>query len=1100
MYLSLLFRFATASAFCAALLLAQSVDPILVQGTVYDQSTGLPIAGAEILRGTSPILTTGANGGFAIPASIWGSATQAGLYFRASGYWVHGQAIVITSTPTFVTVNLIPGGTLVEGTIRDSVTGSPIAGATVRANRVTYISGTSTTTNAEGKYSFPASAFLDNLAGGPLELTASAQNYLFQNLTTLPFVAPFPVVVDGNIVPDSNPTVSVQGTITDRATAQPIAGVRILRGTSVIAITDNAGTFTLTAGQLGTSNSISFVLQAVGYWAGVLSVNLTAGPVQAASSLLPGGIIIQGRVTDSNSGSPVVGTNVNVSGGQRFTALAYATDSLGDYQVDSSNWFEASSAGFNAGISINAAGFYQYVRTAQVSSSIPLISNVALVPITGGTISGVVVDRLTNQPLAGVSVGSAPNSPFTTTAANGTFSFSQAEFGSSQTRNVWFKRLGYWSQGLSVTITGPNTVFNVSMLPGGTVIQGAVTELGTGVPVANVSVALPGGADAGTRRTITDINGRYAIDSSEWQEVSAGGFSRNLEVLASGGGYFSPVFVSTSVGPSYPTILDVQLTPTGLKSGVTITTSPSGLPITVDGVTANSPRSFAWSANSVHIINAPLTTPIATGSRYSFADWSDGGSASHAFVTSTATTTVTASFITQHLLTTSASPAAGGSVTAGGWFNVGQSVGLTAVPAAGYTFSQFAGDITSNTNPHTLVMDSPKNVIAQFTPPFVTTPTPTGTNVQVTSSFTNGAVVTTYNSVTSPGNTVVTPISPTTVGTAPNGFAIQGSGYEAAYEITTTAAYSGTILTCFTATPVTDPAVFSELRILHSELVSESYQLIDRTVLAGANQPDFPTRRICAETSSLSPFVFARVLDKLPPSLADLVTSSTTVAIGTAFTLTLSANDATTGASKISLLEYSSDGGTTWQKASANYYSSQSIQVTVPQNLPVGVWSFCGRATDGARNVASKCGAIVAVYDPSGGFVTGGGQVASPAGADLANPSAAGQATFGFVSKYLPGRNTPTGNLEFQFKEGSLNFKSTSMDWLVVTGEPRAMFRGIGTVNGTGECKFEVDAWDGSFSGNVDGFGLKIFSCAGGGDRYTLPARPLTRGSIIIHK
>ena len=75
------------------------------------------------------------------------------------------------------------------------------------------------------------------------------------------------------------------------------------------------------------------------------------------------------------------------------------------------------------------------------------------------------------------------------------------------------------------------------------------------------------------------------------------------------------------------------------------------------------------------------------------------------------------------------------------------------------------------------------------------------------------------------------------------------------------------------------------------------------------------------------------------------------------------------------------------------------------------------------------------------------------------------------------------------------------MDWLVVTGEPRAIFRGNGTINGATVCKFEVDAWDASYQpGSVDAFGLKIFACAGGGDRYSLDATPLTKGSIIIHR
>lgn len=143
---------------------------------------------------------------------------------------------------------------------------------------------------------------------------------------------------------------------------------------------------------------------------------------------------------------------------------------------------------------------------------------------------------------------------------------------------------------------------------------------------------------------------------------------------------------------------------------------------------------------------------------------------------------------------------------------------------------------------------------------------------------------------------------------------------------------------------------------------------------------------------------------------------------------------------------------------------------------------------------------LTAPADPCKGFVTGGGIVQSYQGADLANSGADGPATFGFVSKYLKGKTEPSGNLEFQFQAGDLNFKSTSMDWLVVTGEPRAQFRGEGTINGATVCKFAADAWDGSYGSGVDAFGLKIFACTGGVDRYDLSATALTKGSIVVHK
>ena len=83
----------------------------------------------------------------------------------------------------------------------------------------------------------------------------------------------------------------------------------------------------------------------------------------------------------------------------------------------------------------------------------------------------------------------------------------------------------------------------------------------------------------------------------------------------------------------------------------------------------------------------------------------------------------------------------------------------------------------------------------------------------------------------------------------------------------------------------------------------------------------------------------------------------------------------------------------------------------------------------------------VVVYDPSSGFVTGGGWINSSAGAYPADPALVGKANFGFVSKYKKGATVPTGETEFQFHAASFNFKSASYEWLVVSGS-RAQYRG----------------------------------------------------------
>jgi hypothetical protein len=154
---------------------------------------------------------------------------------------------------------------------------------------------------------------------------------------------------------------------------------------------------------------------------------------------------------------------------------------------------------------------------------------------------------------------------------------------------------------------------------------------------------------------------------------------------------------------------------------------------------------------------------------------------------------------------------------------------------------------------------------------------------------------------------------------------------------------------------------------------------------------------------------------------------------------------------------------------------------------------------------------FVVIYDPKGGFVTGGGWIMSPAGAYIANLTLTGKATFGFVSKYLPGKTVPSGNTEFQFHVAKFNFSSTNYQWLVVAGA-RAQYKGTGTVNGAGNYGFLLTATDGQVSGGggVDKFRIKIWdknagdavvydNAAGPDDIDTSPQQGIAGGSIVIH-
>jgi PKD repeat protein len=148
-----------------------------------------------------------------------------------------------------------------------------------------------------------------------------------------------------------------------------------------------------------------------------------------------------------------------------------------------------------------------------------------------------------------------------------------------------------------------------------------------------------------------------------------------------------------------------------------------------------------------------------------------------------------------------------------------------------------------------------------------------------------------------------------------------------------------------------------------------------------------------------------------------------------------------------------------------------------------GVYEVAVTVDDDDGGTATALFQFVVVFDPASGFVTGGGWIDSPAGACRlvgCTDATVGKATFGFVSRYQKGATTPSGNTEFQFKDGGLRFTSDSYQWLVVSG-PMAQYKGTGRVNGTAGYGFLLTARDGDLpgGGGVDRFRIKIWEASG---------------------
>jgi len=112
-----------------------------------------------------------------------------------------------------------------------------------------------------------------------------------------------------------------------------------------------------------------------------------------------------------------------------------------------------------------------------------------------------------------------------------------------------------------------------------------------------------------------------------------------------------------------------------------------------------------------------VTLIAIPASGYRFDRWTGNASGSYTSVTITMDTNknIKANFVKVYTLTTSVSPTGGGSVSpSSGTYDEGTEVILTAIPASGYLFDHWSGDVSGNITSITITMDADKSVIATF--------------------------------------------------------------------------------------------------------------------------------------------------------------------------------------------------------------------------------------------------------------------------------------------------------------------------------------------------------------------------------------------------
>ena len=204
------------------------------------------------------------------------------------------------------------------------------------------------------------------------------------------------------------------------------------------------------------------------------------------------------------------------------------------------------------------------------------------------------------------------------------------------------------------------------------------------------------------------------------------------------------------------------------------------------------------------------------------------------------------------------------------------------------------------------------------------------------------------------------------------------------------------------------------------------------------------------------------------------ITANDPIAVGTALSVSASFTDTNTTDSHTASLTWG-DGSAPQSGTVAESNGSGTAKGS-HTFAAAGIYPVSVKVTDNG-GLAGNASRNVVVYDPTAGFVTGSGSIRSPQGAFKADPSIVGTAMFSFVSKYQKGAKVPVGTTAFQFQSANLDFYSDSYDWMVVTGQARAQFKGTGTLNDADDYKFMLTAIDGQATGGggKDRFRIKIW-------------------------
>jgi PKD repeat protein len=392
-----------------------------------------------------------------------------------------------------------PGDLVISGQVTDNSTSLPIANALIHVEGQTLGYLNETFTDASGNYSMTLPA------GGFLFAVAHGEYYLFLEQTLL---------ITGNTVKDVSldpapaRTARVRGNVTDSTTSNPVFPGMMLALTPPamepdylnFSALDENGAYDMAiipGDYLLQSDVVDYITNQTGFTVGsgdTVWIDMVLDPFPPETSM------IQGRVTENGTGTPIDNASVVVSV-QGFSNSTN-TNATGDYAINVFPGF------WEVGVSANGFG----TASTQVSIGVNETrwENFTLKPTTA-TVKGYITDEATASGIDGaqVFVGAPDEGPsnFTSTNASGYYEM-RTIVGSLF---VGAQASGYLLNLTFFTIADGETLWvNLTLAPEDAVLKGFVTDVTTSAPLGGVFIQL--GQEPLSAQTNSNATGYYEVD------------------------------------------------------------------------------------------------------------------------------------------------------------------------------------------------------------------------------------------------------------------------------------------------------------------------------------------------------------------------------------------------------------------------------------------------------------------------------------------------------------------------------------------------------------------------------------------------------------